>query len=128
MRSAVTLTGVYFLSPNWSFEVLAASPFKHDVSLGVSGEGYQPRLARCQAVAADVYVPVSLHAGIDVRPYVGLGLNYTTFFNEELVPELSDQGISLTVDDSFGAAVQVAADIALSDKWLLNFDVRYISS
>jgi outer membrane protein len=61
------------------------------------------------------------------RPYVGLGLNWTTFFDEQLVSDLTDQGLSLSVDDSFGAAIQLAADVPLGDKWLLNFDIRWIS-
>jgi outer membrane protein len=124
--TAVTLTGVYFLSPNWSFEVLAASPFKHDVSLGSTGVP-AVKIGEVQQLPPTFSFQYHFMPESTFRPYVGLGLNYTTFFNEELIPELSDQGISLTVDDSFGAAIQVAADIALSGKWLLNFDIRYIT-
>ncbi len=124
--TAITLTGVYFLSPNWSFAVLAASPFKHDVLRGAPGES-PVKIGEVQQLPPTFTFQYHFMPESTFRPYVGLGLNYTTFFSEELVPELSDQGVSLTVDDSIGAAVQVAADIALSGKWLLNFDVRYIT-
>ena len=123
--SAVTLTGVYFLSPNWSFEVLAASPFKHDVILGVEGDG-SAKIGSVEHLPPTFSFQYHFLPEGTFRPYVGLGLNYTTFFSETLVPELSEQGLSLTVDDSFGVAAQIATDIALGEKWLLNFDVRWI--
>jgi outer membrane protein len=123
--SALTLTGAYFFSPNWSFEVLAASPFTHDVKLGLEGEG-TAKIGEVRQLPPTFTFQYHFLPDGTFRPYVGLGLNWTTFFDEKLVSELSDQGLSLTVDDSFGAAVQVAADVALGDKWLLNFDVRWI--
>jgi len=124
--TAVTLTGAYFLSANWSFEILAASPFKHDISLKPA-DGPAERIGEVKQLPPTFTFQYHFMPEATFRPYVGLGLNYTTFFSEELVPEYSDQGASLAVDDSFGAAVQLAADIELSGKWLLNFDVRYIA-
>jgi outer membrane protein len=123
--TAVTLTGVYFMSPNWSFEVLLASPFKHDVLLGAT-DVPATKIGEVQQLPPTFTFQYHFMPESTFRPYVGLGLNYTTFFSEELVSELSDAGLGLAVDDSFGVAVQVATDIALSDKWLLNFDVRWI--
>jgi outer membrane protein len=124
--TALTLTGAYFFSPNWSFEVLAASPFKHDVKLGATGLAPE-KIGEVQQLPPTFSFQYHFMPDSKFRPYVGLGLNYTTFFSEELIPELSDQGLSLSVDDSFGAAIQLAADVALNDKWLLNFDLRWIS-
>lgn len=124
--SALTLTGAYFFSPNWSFEVLAASPFKHDVKLGLTGEG-SAKIAEVTQLPPTFTFQYHFMPDATFRPYVGLGLNWTTFFDEELVSDLSDQGLSLKVDDSWGAAVQLAADVPMGDQWLLNFDVRWIS-
>jgi len=59
-----------------------------------------------------------------VRPYVGLGLNYTTFFSTESIPGL---GGDLDLDDSFGLAAQVGIDYDINEKWFLTADARYIN-
>ena len=87
--TAVTLTGVYFLSPNWSLELLAASPFKHDVSLGATGVP-AVKIGEVSQLPPTFSVQYHFMPESTFRPYVGLGLNYTTFFDETLIPELSD--------------------------------------
>ncbi len=59
-----------------------------------------------------------------VRPYLGAGVNYTTFFNEDL-PNGSALS-TIDYDDSFGLAAQAGLDYALENGWLVNFDVKYI--
>lgn len=53
-----------------------------------------------------------------VRPYVGVGINYTTFFDEKGVGKLDGANISL--DDSWGLAGQVGIDMAVTDRWFVN--------
>lgn len=55
------------------------------------------------------------------RPYVGAGVNYTVFFNE-------DSGVAndIEYDNGFGFALQAGFDIGLNDNWALNFDVKKI--
>ena len=58
-----------------------------------------------------------------IQPYVGAGVNWTIFFNEETdVP-----GTTLNLEDSFGLAGQVGLDWHFGNKWIVNADVRYIS-
>ena len=57
-----------------------------------------------------------------VRPYVGVGLNYTTFFSEDATAVIS----SIKLDDSFGLALQAGVDVDINDKWYFNAAVRYI--
>lgn len=56
------------------------------------------------------------------KPYLGAGINYTHFFNE-------DAGSSVTsaeYDDSVGLALQAGVDYAIDDHWQLNLDVKKI--
>ena len=56
-----------------------------------------------------------------------MGVNYTTFFDEEVRGGLASAGYgSLELDDSWGLAAQLGLDIDVSDHWFVNFDVRYI--
>jgi len=59
-----------------------------------------------------------------VRPYVGAGVNYTLFFNEDL-----PQGTaldSIDYDPSVGFALQAGVDYALNERWFLNVDVKKV--
>ena len=60
----------------------------------------------------------------NIRPYVGLGINYTFFFNEETSGALT--GTSLSLDSSWGVAGQVGIDIDVAPNWFVNADLRYI--
>ncbi|MFP4520461.1 MAG: OmpW/AlkL family protein, partial [Oceanicaulis sp.] len=59
-----------------------------------------------------------------VRPYVGAGVNYTLFFNEDL-PGASPLA-SIDYDPSFGGALQAGVDFAINERWFLNIDVKKV--
>lgn len=58
------------------------------------------------------------------QPYVGAGVNYTTFFDEKL--PAGGPVTSIKYDDSFGGALQAGLDYKLDDHWSLNVDVRKV--
>lgn len=63
-----------------------------------------------------------------VRPYVGAGVNYTVFWNEDASDGL-EAAVGKTrihLSDSLGWAVQAGTDIDLTKTVFLNLDVKYI--
>ena len=58
------------------------------------------------------------------RPYVGAGLNYTIFFEEDTKGGLD--GLDLELDDSFGFSAQVGVDVDITENLYLNAEVRYM--
>ena len=61
------------------------------------------------------------------QPYVGLGVNYTKFFDESVSSSAKQDGFtSLNIKDSWGWAAQVGADYMLTDSLMLNGQIRYI--
>lgn len=56
------------------------------------------------------------------KPYVGVGVNYTVFFNEKAKGGFT----SFDLKDSFGVALQVGFDYMLDKNWGINFDVKKI--
>ncbi|XBQ14907.1 MAG: OmpW family outer membrane protein [Oceanicaulis sp.] len=58
------------------------------------------------------------------RPYAGVGVNYTMFFNEDL--PTGSPLVSIDYDESLGLALQAGADVAINDTWFVNFDVKKI--
>ncbi len=58
-------------------------------------------------------------------PYIGAGINYTLFFDENAGPVADD----IDYDASFGGALQVGLDVDLDGKpggWLFNIDAKKI--
>lgn len=108
-----SITFEYFLRDNLGLEVLAALPFKHSIYLNGGFAGETKQLP--PTISLNYHFPT----GGKFTPFVGLGLNYTKFF--ETSSPLGD----LKIDDSFGVAVHLGADYALSDKAALRFDLRY---
>ena len=110
----------YMVNPNIGVELLAALPFKHDISLTGAGT-----IGETKQLPPTVSVQYHLMPEGTVHPYVGLGLNYTNFFSEKTKGALS--GSSLKLDDSWGVAGQLGIDIDVAPNWFVNADLRYIS-
>ena len=130
------LNFVYFFDNNWAVEVLAATPFKHDVTIhdktGLTNTVFGTNVDG--AMLGEVtHLPPTVSAlyyfdnESAFKPYVGLGLNYTIFFDEEFSKAPKSLGFNdLELDSSIGFSVQLGADYHLDDKWHLNASVRYI--
>jgi len=58
------------------------------------------------------------------QPYVGVGVNYTRFFDVDTKGALS--GTSMHIDDSWGVAGQVGFDYMIDRHWGFNADVKRI--
>ena len=108
------LTFTYMATDNIGVELLAATPFRHKVGTGPTG-----------TIATVHQLPPTLmaqwyfgDAQSKVRPYVGAGINYTTFFDEEGRGALA--GTDVSVDSSWGMAGQVGLDMAINDRWFVN--------
>jgi len=117
--SSLGINLAYMLTPNLSVEVLAAYPFKHDINLNGGG-----KVASTKHLPPTVSLQYHFMTDKTFKPYVGLGLNYTTFFSTKTTNEL--EGTKLTLGDSFGLAGEIGADIMLQNNWLLNVSARYM--
>jgi outer membrane protein len=62
--------------------------------------------------------------GTRFSPYVGIGINATLFFNEDL-PSGSALN-SIEYDPSLGLALQAGVDIPVNETWSLNLDVKKV--
>ncbi|WP_100657521.1 OmpW family outer membrane protein [Alteromonas flava] len=125
------LNVAYFFTPHWNVEVLAATPFSHDIDLGdgtnLASTKHLPPTVTANYFFAD--------PAAKFQPYVGVGLNYTIFFDEEFngatagVIETATGGAvvsDLDLDASFGFSAQAGADYFFSDDMFINASVRYI--
>lgn len=125
----IGLNLAYFLTDKINVELLAATPFNHKVSFGVANP-----LGTGDVLGDVTHLPPTLSvnyyllgADAPVQPYVGLGLNYTIFFDEEFTEANDGAGLTnLDLDSSFGLAVQIGADFQVNDKVHVNMSLRYI--
>jgi outer membrane protein len=113
-----TITGEYFLKDNLGVEVLAALPFQHDISVvGVGKVGSTKHLPPT--------VSLQYHFGQGkVKPFVGIGVNYTTFFSSKAEGAIA--GANLDLSDSWGLAAHLGVDFKVGEKGAIRIDYRKI--
>tara|TARA_R110000851_G_scaffold14121_2_gene47788 strand:+ start:112717 stop:113364 length:648 start_codon:yes stop_codon:yes gene_type:complete len=112
----------YMLTDNVGIELLAASPFSHDVSLGELGKIADSKQLP-PTLVAQYYFGEPQSA---LRPYIGLGVNFTNFYDNEFTQEAKDLGLNnLSLSNSWGLAGQVGLDYQIDKRWLVNASVWY---
>ena len=108
----------YMIRDNWGIELLAADTFAHGFNV------YQNNTAPPILGGEVEHIPPTLslqyHFMPDsrFRPYIGAGVNYTLFSNEE------PSGLDL--DNSFGLAAQAGFDYGINENWFVNYAIRWI--
>ncbi|ATH78480.1 MULTISPECIES: OmpW/AlkL family protein [Halomonadaceae] len=97
-------------------ELLAALPFKHDIAL--NGENLASTKHLPPTLTLQYYPLGGTQAR--VQPYIGAGINYTRFSDEQLAIG------ELDLDDSWGLAGQLGIDLLIDDNWALNAAAWYL--
>jgi len=125
------LTFTYMLNRNWGVEVLAATPFSHDVSAKgglVGGTLGIDKVAEVKHLPPTVSAIYYFDSASAFKPYLGLGLNYTVFFSEDASSELEGAlaETDVELDDSFGLSFQAGFDYQIDENWIVNASARWI--
>ena len=122
------LTFAYKLTDNIGIELLAATPFSHRVGLSGFGAPVDGKLASVKHLPPTLtlqYYPMAKESRW--QPYVGAGINYTTFFDEKLTSTQKANGFSsLSLSDSWGLAGQIGMDYMINDHLMFNMAAWYI--
>ena len=113
-RAGPTVTLSYFFTPNWAVDILGGLPFKHKINVNGTQAGEAKHLPPILSLQYHFLPEARL------RPFLGVGINYTTFLSEKL-----DNGADLKLKDSWGPAFQAGLDFAINDSWSVGTDVRY---
>ena len=111
-----TITAEYFIAHNLGIEVLVALPFKHEISiqrLGVVGE--------TRHLPPVISLQYHFNSAGKVSPFVGAGINYTTFFSEKGKRALT--GARLKLEDSWGLAAHAGLDFKIGERGALHIDM-----
>jgi len=118
------LTLTYMLTDQIGLGVLAATPFSHDIR----GAG---DLASAGKVAETKHLPPTvtlqyfpMPSGSKLQPYIGAGVNYTVFFDEDTAGALA--GTDIELDDSFGLAAEAGVDYMITENVGVNAAIWWI--
>jgi outer membrane protein len=116
------ITGTLMLTDHLGLGILAATPFSHTITL--KGAGDLADIKHLPPTVSLQYFPL---ANTSVwQPYVGAGVNYTAFFDEEFTSAYKQAEFSnLSLSDSWGLALEAGIDYQLTDKLVLNGAVWY---
>ena len=123
------ITGSYMLSDHLGLGVLVATPFKHTVSLENAGT-LNGDIVETKHLPPTLTLQYYFNSrSSSFQPYVGIGINYTYFFDESAkssaLKDAANTG-NVKVDDSLGLAVEAGFDYMINTNWLLNATVWYI--
>ncbi|WP_193038717.1 OmpW/AlkL family protein [Pseudoalteromonas nigrifaciens] len=117
------ITVDYAFNEQWVLELIAATPFSHDLN-GAGGLAGN-KIANIKHLPPSLVAQYHfLDSSYAFRPFVGVGVNYTTFFDEQpsqaLKTVLGTDDVEVKLDDSFGFVAQVGANYKIDEKWGLH--------
>lgn len=123
----------YMISPNWGVELILGYS-EHTVTTHKASGLVLDTLPGSRDVIDTKVLPPTLllqyhfMPNSNIRPYIGAGINYTYFFDEEVSGNsaIKAAGDKIKLKNSFGLAMQAGVDVALNQDWFVNFDVKYI--
>ena len=119
------LNFAYMLTDKVGVELLAATPFSHDVGVQGPVNLKLGSIKHLPPTVSLVYYPLNNASAF--KPYVGAGVNFTWFFDEDLSSAAKGAGFDgFSLENSWGLAAQIGADYMINDNWMVNAQVRYI--
>lgn len=131
-NSQLGITFDYDLDSEWSLQLIAATPFSHDITATGSLAGL--KIGDTKHLPPTLLLQYNWRFDNGIEPFVGVGLNYTWFFDSQadaqLVSALQGLGavtatdnVDLKLKNSFGYALQAGFNVNLNSDWGLHFMV-----
>lgn len=112
------ITVEYFIRDNIGIELLGALPFKHSIRSNGAEIGTVKHLPPV------VSLQYHFDATPQLKPFVGVGVNFTGFYDAEAKGMLD--GADLRVKNSWGLAAHLGADYWINDRSAIRADLRWI--
>ncbi|WP_029010007.1 OmpW/AlkL family protein [Azospirillum halopraeferens] len=109
----------YFFTDNIAAELIAGTT-RHTVDASVPGLG-DLDVGKVSLLPPTLTLQYHFLPKNRVSPYVGAGVNYTLFYNEDAA---GGAILSTNYKNRFGWALQAGVDIEVADGWFVNMDVK----
>lgn len=121
--TTVELDFTYFLDRNWALELILATT-GHDI-FGTDAIQALGDVAETNVLPPTLTLQYHEYLGDNARLYVGIGANYTLFYDEKGKGPFA--GADVDLDSSFGLSTQIGLDWNVNKDWFMNLDVKYIT-
>ena len=117
------ITFSYMITDSIGVGVLGAYPFEHDINAegSISSLG---KVGSTKHLPPTVTLQYYFNNSTRFTPFIGAGVNYTYFFDEDTKGALSSTDLNL--DSSWGLAGEAGLDVDIDDKWMVSGQVYYI--
>jgi outer membrane protein len=124
---------MYMVTDHIGLELLTATPFEHNITL--HGGGLDLKAGSTKHLPPTLIAQWYPRGGKSGwQPFLGMGVNYTIFFDEDTDKELDQTlnavlgatDVDLDLDNSFGLSAQAGVDIPFAKNWAISFEVWYI--
>lgn len=118
----------YYVTKNIAAELILALGTKHDVNTSSIGAGMtSKKLGSVNLLPPTLTGQWHFMPDQTFDPYVGAGISYVRALETGLTASTIGGGRPIRIDKSnWGGALQAGFDVNLTDKWLVNFDVKKI--
>ncbi|MDP4946156.1 MAG: outer membrane beta-barrel protein [Alishewanella sp.] len=119
------LTFDYKFENNWAVQLIAATPFTHKMSGDGALDGLN--IGKTKHLPPTLLAQYHFDIGSDlIQPFVGLGVNYTNFFNTEADQQLvttlvalgaanNGDAVTIKLKNSWGLAAQAGVNVKFSE-------------
>ncbi len=126
--SSIGMSVNYFQNNNISYQVYIAPLIDFDIHASGTLEG-MGHLSTVDVLLPTVLVNYTFDDLGNFKPYIGAGINYTIFSNEEPTATLNGAlggNTDVQLDNSLGLAFQVGLRFNLNKQWYLNANYLWI--
>lgn len=113
----------YMLTNNLGLGLLGVWPFTVDIEGDKGALAGAGKVADTKALPPTLTLQYHFNSGSSLHPYVGAGINYTYFWDENTNGALN--GTQLDLDDSFGLAAEAGLDYDIGNDTLISAQVWY---
>ena len=124
--TALGLSITYHFDQNWGVELLAASPFSHNIT----GTGTLAGLAIGETKQLPPTLSVIYKWGDNTQYHLGAGINHTIFFDSStsnaLTTALGANTTDIDLDSSTGAALKFGFDTPINKDWSIGASIYWI--
>ena len=113
----------YFVTPNWSTELILTYPQTQTVPVEKSVLGGPTDIGSFKHLPPILTAKYDFLPGQDFQPYVGLGVNVTLIYDDNVV--VPTVGKLYMKSWSVGPAAQVGFDYKIAPQWYVNADLKW---
>jgi len=118
----------YQLSSTWAVEALGIIKSHHELN-GKGSLSSIDEIANISVLPPTLTLQYHLPLKSQIKPYVGIGANYTRFSNLDASGELERAlggETDIDIKDSWGLAAQIGVAVPIDDQWSFNASLWYI--